>query len=106
MSVWTPIALTLTVGVLLISWAVLRMKKLSRQVRAHIGGGSPTGLEGYVGEVLLVKEGGYRGKARFRGEIWDIESTEPLQKGDFVQVQTVVGLKAQVQKLSQKGDKV
>jgi membrane-bound serine protease (ClpP class) len=68
----------------LIAFAAARMHALSRRTLKRIGGGEIGGLQGYAGRVIEVSKGGLQGRALFRGELWDIDSSSPLDKGDEV----------------------
>jgi membrane-bound serine protease (ClpP class) len=70
--------------VLMIAFAAARMRTLSRRTLGKIGGGAIGGLQGYAGRVVEVSQGGLHGRALFRGELWEIESASPLDKGDEI----------------------
>lgn len=99
-SVWIPLTLALGSGAAVITWAAARTKKLAKQARSRIGGGASAGLTGYLGHVQSIYQDGFRGKAVFRGEVWDFESTTPLQPGDTVEAMAIEEMRVRVKKAS------
>lgn len=100
-SVWIPAALGLGGGAMLIAVAAARGRRLVSETLARIGGGAASGLSGYQGHVESVIEDGRKGKALFRGELWDFECERPLKVGDWVEVERVVGMRAYVKEVKQ-----
>jgi len=94
--VWIPSAIGLGTGAILVAWAASRTHRLVKQARQEMGGGGALGLAGYLGEVESVSTDGLAGKALFRGELWDFESSESVKRGDSVEVQKAEGMKAWV----------
>ncbi|MCM2277889.1 MAG: ATP-dependent Clp protease proteolytic subunit [Oligoflexia bacterium] len=94
--VWVPIALGLVSGVLLIAFAAARMKRLTRETLAKIGGGGLAGLAGYEGHVETVEPDGRSGRVAFRGELWAFRSEIPLKPGDAVRAIRSDGLVVEV----------
>jgi membrane-bound serine protease (ClpP class) len=58
---------------------------------------SPVGLQALIGSVTEVSSGD---KAEMGGEIWDLLSEQPLQRGDRVQVTAIEGMKLRVKKIN------
>lgn len=101
-AVWAPAGITLGGSAALLGYAAARSNRLASRALHAMGGGGVAGLEGYVGHVQSVMEGGSMGKAQFRGETWDIRSSEPLRVGDAVEAVSVEGFQVQVRKSGKK----
>ncbi len=98
-SVWVPIAVGMGATVVMLSIAAARMRSLSRQTLALIGGGAAAGLAGYEGHVTaLTSPDGRHAKASFRGEIWDVVSDQELKTGDLVEAVDAQGMVAKVRR--------
>lgn len=92
-------SLVVSSTVFAIAYGAARTSKLARETLQKMGGGHVAGLEGYHGMVEAVKEGGLSGKAVFRGEVWEFESSEPVVKGDTVMAEKLAGFHVKVKKV-------
>ena len=97
--VWVPAAAAMGGGTLAIGYFATRSHRLAVAAREKMGGFSASGLSGYRGQVESISADGLSGKASFRGEIWDVFSSEPLQIGASVEVAKVDGMKAFVKRV-------
>lgn len=98
MAVWLPAGLALGSGAVLVGVAAARIRKLSEETYARIGGSSLMGLSGYKGVVEAVSEEGKSGMVHIRGETWNFVSAVPLKVGDTVEVEKAEGMKLLVKK--------
>jgi membrane-bound ClpP family serine protease len=96
-AVWLPAGLTLAFVATVVTVAAARMRRLSKELRARIGGGGEWGVQGYEGRVETPVPAGGRGKAQFRGEIWTVESHQALKAGQAVKVIGVKGFTLRVE---------
>jgi membrane-bound serine protease (ClpP class) len=76
----------LTMGsiVFVIAFSAARMRSMARKTRSEMGGGEIGGLKGYAGRVIEISHNGTQGRALFRGELWEFESSSPVDKGDEI----------------------
>ncbi|MCC7440528.1 MAG: nodulation protein NfeD [Bdellovibrionales bacterium] len=102
MGVLVPLALGLTFFAVVLTVATQRIRRLSRDILAKIGGAGAMGLEGYEGQVDSVEAGGLKGKARFRGEIWEFDAAQPVAAGQAVRARSVKGFTVRVEPVQSK----
>lgn len=90
------VSLVLSLFAITLAAAARRTKRLTEKTRAQIGGAGISGLSGYLGHVESITGDGKRGKAVFRGELWDFESEVPLQRGESIQAMEARGMVVKV----------
>ncbi|HLD99539.1 MAG TPA: nodulation protein NfeD [Bdellovibrionota bacterium] len=100
-SVWIPAGIVLGIIVVSIGYFASRINTLSQRALAEMGGGGVSGLSGYHGVVESVEADGRRGKAAFRGELWNFESESPVKPGDAVEATRATGMTIQVRRRSE-----
>lgn len=87
------LGLAMGAGAFSLAWAAARTRRLTKELRAKVGGGGLAGLVGYTGIVQTAAE---PATALFRGEVWSIESSESLEVGQEVVAESVRGFRVVV----------
>jgi membrane-bound serine protease (ClpP class) len=91
-NLWVYVTIIIVMGALIIFMAYIFLPQLKKPV---------TGKEGMIGLTGEVVEPlNPRGKVRIKGELWDAESNQKVEKGERVIVEDLEGLCLRVKKSS------
>jgi membrane-bound ClpP family serine protease len=94
--IW-PLSVALPVYLVIFTLSAMVYYALLKAMRQPV----KTGLQGLIGEIGKVTDiKDHKGHIDVHGEIWEVESTSKLKKGDLAKVTGVNGLTLQVQKQS------
>ena len=97
--IWIPATIVMAIGAGAIAYFAAKSRKQSARAREEIGGGAQAGLAGYRGTVERIEEDAKHGIIKIRGESWDFECALAVKVGDWVQVESVKGLRVTVKKV-------